>query len=50
MSNTLFSQTEIEYLKSQHLARIGTAAISNEGYIQTDVRPVGLILTVTTFM
>jgi pyridoxamine 5'-phosphate oxidase family protein len=41
MSNTLFSNTEIEYLKSQCLARIGTAAISNEGYIQTDVRPVG---------
>ena len=39
MSNTLFSQTEIEYLKSQRLDRIGTAAISNEGYIQTDVRP-----------
>jgi pyridoxamine 5'-phosphate oxidase family protein len=41
MSNTLFSQNEIEYLKSQRLARIGTAAISNEGYIQTDVTPVG---------
>ena len=32
MSNTLFSQNEIKYLKSQRLARIGTAAISNEGY------------------
>ena len=41
MTNRLFSQNEIEYLKSQRLARIGTAAISNEGYIQTDVTPVG---------
>ena len=41
MSNTLFSQNEIKYLKSQRLARIATAAISNEGYIQPDVAPVG---------
>jgi pyridoxamine 5'-phosphate oxidase family protein len=40
-TNTLFSQNEIEYLKSQRLARIATSAISNDGYIQPDVTPVG---------
>ena len=40
-NNILFSQNEIEYLKSQRLARIATAAISNEGYLQPDATPVG---------
>lgn len=42
MVNTFFSEKEIEYLKSQHLARIATAAQSSvEGSIQPDVVPVG---------
>ena len=42
MVNTFFSEKEIEYLKSQHLARIATAAQSSvEESIQPDVVPVG---------
>jgi pyridoxamine 5'-phosphate oxidase family protein len=44
MVNKLFSQKEIDYLKSQRLVRIATAAsISSEerGSIQADVVPVG---------
>ena len=43
MDITFFSEKEIEYLKSQHLARIATAAQSSEeeGSIQPDVVPVG---------
>jgi pyridoxamine 5'-phosphate oxidase family protein len=46
MANTLFSQKEIDYLKSQHLARIATAAAKSSseerGYhVQPDVVPVG---------
>jgi pyridoxamine 5'-phosphate oxidase family protein len=44
MVNTFFSEKEIEYLRSQHLARIATAAQSSEeenGSIQPDVVPVG---------
>jgi pyridoxamine 5'-phosphate oxidase family protein len=40
----VFSEKEIEYLKSQRLARIATAAASSspsEGSIQPDVVPVG---------
>jgi pyridoxamine 5'-phosphate oxidase family protein len=46
MANALFSQKEIDYLKSQHLARIATAADTSSsekrGYhVQPDVVPVG---------
>jgi pyridoxamine 5'-phosphate oxidase family protein len=48
MSDTMFSQKETEYLRSQRLARIGTAAAaaaaaaaSTGGSIQPDVVPVG---------
>ena len=45
MVNPIFSQKEIEYVKSQHLARIATASVSSkegeEGSIQPDVVPVG---------
>ena len=42
MVNTFFSEKEIEYLKTQRLARIATAAQSSEeGSIQPDVVPVG---------
>ena len=43
MSDTMFSQKETEYLRSQRLARIGTAAASSStgGSIQPDVVPVG---------
>ena len=43
MTNLLFSQKEIEYLKSQRLARIVTAAVSTQDdrSIQPDVVPVG---------
>jgi pyridoxamine 5'-phosphate oxidase family protein len=44
MVNAIFSKTEIEYLKSQRLARIATAAVSSEEesvQIQPDVVPVG---------
>ena len=44
MTNSILSQKEIEYLKSQRLARIATAgAVSTdeEGSIQPDVVPVG---------
>lgn len=44
MTNSILSQKEIEYLKSQRLARIATAAAvstDEEGSIQPDVVPVG---------
>jgi pyridoxamine 5'-phosphate oxidase family protein len=48
MSNAIFSQKEVEYIKSQRPARIATASIaSSEGEqgqdrsIQPDVVPVG---------
>jgi pyridoxamine 5'-phosphate oxidase family protein len=43
MAKSIFSQKEIEYLKSQRLARIATAAASTqqEGSVQPDVVPVG---------
>jgi pyridoxamine 5'-phosphate oxidase family protein len=43
MSKSIFSQKEIEYLKSQRLARIATAATltQEEKSIQPDVVPVG---------
>jgi pyridoxamine 5'-phosphate oxidase family protein len=43
MTNSIFSQKEIEYLKSQRLARIATAAVSTQDKrsIQPDVVPVG---------
>jgi pyridoxamine 5'-phosphate oxidase family protein len=44
MANRLFSQKEIDYLKSQRLARIATAVATSSderGSIQPDVVPVG---------
>jgi pyridoxamine 5'-phosphate oxidase family protein len=42
MPDTIFSEKEIEYLKSQRLARIATANVSSEDQtIQPDVVPVG---------
>ena len=42
MTNQMFSQKERDYLKSQRLARIATAAASiQEGPVQPDVVPVG---------
>jgi pyridoxamine 5'-phosphate oxidase family protein len=41
MVNVMFSEKEIEYLKSQHIARIATAAVSLDGSVQPDVVPVG---------
>jgi pyridoxamine 5'-phosphate oxidase family protein len=43
MTNPIFSQKEIEYLRSQRLARIATTAVSvhDERSIQPDVVPVG---------
>jgi len=43
MVKSIFTQKEIEYLKSQRLARIATAAASTEqeGSAQPDVVPVG---------
>ena len=45
MANTLFSQKETDYLKSQHLARIATATAKSSseerGSVQPDVVPVG---------
>lgn len=43
MTNPIFSPKEIEYLSSQRLARIATAAVSTheERSIQPDVVPVG---------
>ena len=45
MVNRFFSEKEIEYVKSQRLARIATASISSkegeEGSSQPDVVPVG---------
>lgn len=42
MAKSIFTQKEIEYLKSQRLARIATAASrQQEGSVQPDVVPVG---------
>jgi pyridoxamine 5'-phosphate oxidase family protein len=41
MSDTMFSQKETEYLRSQRLARIGTASSTTGDSIQPDVVPVG---------
>jgi pyridoxamine 5'-phosphate oxidase family protein len=44
MTNSILSQKEIEYLKTQRLARIATAAATSSdeiGSIQPDVVPVG---------
>ena len=43
MAESIFTQKEIEYLKSQRLARIATASVSTEreGSVQPDVAPVG---------
>jgi len=41
MPDTNFSQKEIDYLRSQRLARIATASSREEGSIQPDVVPVG---------
>ena len=43
MAKSIFTQKEIEYLKSQRLARIATASVSTEreGPVQPDVAPVG---------
>ena len=45
MVNAIFSEKEIEYVKSQHLARIATAAMASskeeDESIQPDVVPVG---------
>jgi pyridoxamine 5'-phosphate oxidase family protein len=43
MPNTIFSRNEIEYLKSQRIARIATVSVSSEDTrsIQPDVVPVG---------
>jgi pyridoxamine 5'-phosphate oxidase family protein len=42
MARSIFSQKEVEYLKSQRLARIATAdSTQQEGSVQPDVVPVG---------
>ncbi len=43
MGNTIFSQKEVEYLKSQRIARIATASSKGKenGSMQPDVVPVG---------
>lgn len=41
MANPIFTQKEIEYLKSQRLARIATSSAQLEGPPQPDVAPVG---------
>jgi pyridoxamine 5'-phosphate oxidase family protein len=37
----MFSEKELEYLKSQRIARNVTAAGSSEGSVQPDIVPVG---------
>ena len=43
LPNGIFSQTEIQYLKSQRIARIATVSVSSEDIksMQPDVMPVG---------
>ena len=43
MPDTIFTQNELEYPKSQHFLRIATASVSSEDNrsIQPDVVPVG---------
>jgi|GEM_PF-1778525 hypothetical protein len=54
MVNPMFSEMEVEYLKSQHLTRIATATVplikKDGGTIQPDVVPVGFDLMETAFM
>jgi hypothetical protein len=54
MVNPMFSEMEVEYLKSQHLTRIATATVplikKDVGTIQPDVVPVGFDLMETAFM
>ena len=44
MVNVMFSEKEIEYLESQHIARIATSAVLSDGPVQPDVVPVGFDL------
>jgi pyridoxamine 5'-phosphate oxidase family protein len=41
MISLMFSEKEIEYLKSQRILRIATAVGSSERSVQPDVVPVG---------
>jgi pyridoxamine 5'-phosphate oxidase family protein len=41
MPDTIFSQSEIEYLKSQRIARIATVSALDDRSMQPDVVPVG---------
>ena len=47
MANTMFSEKEVEYIKSQRIARIATATASvssrkeENRFLQPDVVPVG---------
>jgi nitroimidazol reductase NimA-like FMN-containing flavoprotein (pyridoxamine 5'-phosphate oxidase superfamily) len=41
MVGLMFSEKEIEYLKSQRIARIATTAMPSEGSVEPDVVPVG---------
>src|SRR5918996_6011385 len=41
MPDTIFSQSEIEYLKSQRIARIATVSALEDRSMQPDVVPVG---------
>lgn len=52
MTNSILSQKGIEYLKSQRLARIATAAFPTheERSVQPDVVPVGFDFDVNIFM
>jgi pyridoxamine 5'-phosphate oxidase family protein len=43
MVSLMFSEKEIEYLKSQPIARIATTAVPSEGSVQPDVVPVGFV-------
>ena len=41
MADTILSQNEIDYLNTQHIARIATVSITSDRPIQPDVVPVG---------
>jgi pyridoxamine 5'-phosphate oxidase family protein len=41
MSKTILSQYEIDYLNTQHIARIATVPTSTDKLVQPDVVPVG---------
>ena len=49
MANVMFSEKEIEYLKSQHIARIATAAVSPDGPVRPMLYLWVSISTVNTF-